>query len=135
MPIYHGRDGAIYASTSATGDRLATCSTMTAWTMDRCSRTGGRDQLRLDEPGGAAGLARAARDVRGVLEHGRNETVRRRHRPRTGCKLYLYPTRRVPSKYIACMAWLDASIETRVDGVTRVRGTYSAFGAGAVINL
>ena len=52
-----------------------------------------------------------------------------------GCKLYLYPTARVPSKYISTLAWLDASIETRVDGVTRVRGTYSAFGTQSVINL
>ena len=52
-----------------------------------------------------------------------------------GCKLYLYPTARAPSKYISCTAWLDASIETRVDGVSRVRGTWSAFGPGSVINL
>jgi len=49
--------------------------------------------------------------------------------------MYLYPTKRALSKYIACTAWLDASIETRVDGVTRVRGTYSAYGSNAVINL
>ena len=52
-----------------------------------------------------------------------------------GVKMYLYPTRRTPSKFVSCTAWLDASIETRVDGVTRVRGTYSAYGSDAVINL
>jgi hypothetical protein len=52
-----------------------------------------------------------------------------------GVKMYLYPTRRAPSKYIACTAWLDASLETRVDGPVRVRGTWSAFGTGSTINL
>ena len=52
-----------------------------------------------------------------------------------GCKAIFYPTKRVPSKYVSCTAWLDASIETRVDGMTRVRGTWSAYGAGSVINL
>ena len=41
----------------------------------------------------------------------------------------------MPAKYVSCTAWLDASIETRVDGVTRVRGTYSAYGSDALINL
>jgi len=29
--------------------------------------------------------------------------------------MYLYPTKRAPSKYVSCTAWLDASIETRVE--------------------
>jgi hypothetical protein len=47
----------------------------------------------------------------------------------------LSPTKRAPSKYIACTAWLDASLETRVDQATRVRGNWSAYGTGSVINL
>jgi hypothetical protein len=52
-----------------------------------------------------------------------------------GVKMYLYPSKRIPSKYIACTAWLDASMEARVDGVARVRGTWSAFGPVSVVNL
>jgi len=49
--------------------------------------------------------------------------------------MYLYPTKRAVSKYIACTAWLDASMETRVDQATRVRGNWAAYGTGSVINL
>src|SRR4030095_14176232 len=133
MPLYHGRDAAIYISTSATttaGPLLR----MTAWTSDQSTeRTDvtNFDSTTQEEVQGWPAL-------RGTFEGYWNSDETKlfsASRSADGLKMYLYPTRRAPSKYISCVAWLDASIETRVDGVTRVRGTYSAYGSGSVINL
>jgi hypothetical protein len=133
VPLYHGRDAAIYISTSATGtaSRLLT---MTAWTMDRSTArvdVTNFDSVNQEELQGWPAL-------RGTFEGYWNSDEAKLFAASTsadGVKMYLYPTARVPAKYIACTAWLDASIETRVDGATRVRGTYSAYGTGAVISL
>ena len=110
--------------------------TMTAWTMDRSTERMDVTNFDSIEPGGDAGLAGAPRDVRGLLEHGRDQAVRRRHQSPNGVQGHLLPhPPGCPPSTSPCTAWLDASIETRVDGVTRVRGTYSAYGSDAVINL
>ena len=133
MPVYHGRDAAIYISTSATGT-ASNLLTMTAWTMDRSTARvdiTNFDSTNQEELQGWPAL-------RGTFEGWWNSDEAKLFTASTsadGVKMYLYPTKRVPSKYVSCTAWLDASIETRVDGVSRVRGTYSAFGPGAVINL
>ena len=133
MPVYHGRDAALYISTSATGT-ASNLLTMTAWTMDRSTArvdVTNFDSINQEELQGWPAL-------RGTFEGFWNSDETKLFAASTsadGIKMYLYPTRRVPSKYISCTAWLDASIETRVDAATRVRGTYSAFGTGAVINL
>jgi hypothetical protein len=133
MPLYHGRDAAIYVSTSATGtaSRLLT---MTAWTMDRSTDrvdVTNFDSINQEELQGWPAL-------RGTFEGYWNSDETKLFAAANsadGIKMYLYPTARVPSKYVACTAWLDASVETRVDGATRVRGSYSAFGPGSVVNL
>ena len=133
MPIYHGRDGAIYISTSASGT-ASNLMTMTAWTMDRSSErvdVTNFDSVNQEEMQGWPAL-------RGTFEGYWNSDETKLFAAATsvdGCKAIFYPTKRVPSKYVSCTAWLDASIETRVDGMTRVRGTWSAYGAGSVINL
>ena len=133
MAVYHGRDGAIYISTTATGTP-SNLLTMTAWTMDRSTArvdVTNFDSINQEELQGWPAL-------RGTFEGYWNTDETKLFAASTsadGVKLYLYPTRRVPSKYISTLAWLDASIETRVDGVTRVRGTYSSFGNQATLNL
>jgi hypothetical protein len=107
---------------------------MTAWTMDRSTErvdVTNFDSTNQEELQGWPAL-------RGTFEGYWNSDETKLFTAANspdGVKMYLYPTRRVPAKYVAATAWLDASIETRVDGATRVRGTYSAFGPGAVINL
>ena len=133
MPLYHGRDAAIYISTSATGT-ASPLLTMTAWTMDRSTArvdVTNFDSVNQEELQGWPAL-------RGTFEGYWNSDETKLFTAATsadGLKMYLYPTKRTPSKFVSCTAWLDASIETRVDGVTRVRGTYSAYGSGAQINL
>ena len=133
MPVYHGRDAAIYISTSAAGT-AAPLLTMTAWTMDRSTARvdiTNFDSVNQEELQGWPAL-------RGTFEGFWNSDETKLFAASTsvdGVKMYLYPTKRAPAKYVACTAWLDASTETRVDGVSRVRGTYSAFGSGSVINL
>jgi hypothetical protein len=133
VPVYHGRDAALYISTSATGT-ASNLLTMTAWTMDRSTArvdVTNFDSINQEELQGWPAL-------RGTFEGLWNSDETKLFTASTsadGIKMYLYPTKRVPSKYISCTAWLDASIEVRVDAATRVRGTFSAFGTGAVINL
>lgn len=133
MAIYHGRDGKIYISTTATGTPSPLL-TMTAWTMDRSTErvdVTNFDSINQEELQGWPAL-------RGTFEGYWNNSETKLFAGATsanGVKAIFYPTARVPSSYVSCTAWLDASIETRVDGVTRVRGTYSAYGSDAVINL
>jgi hypothetical protein len=133
VPIYHGRDAAVYISTTAAGT-AAPLLTLTAWTMDRSTNrvdVTNFDSTNQEELQGWPSL-------RGTFEGFWNDTETKLFAATNsadGVKFYGYPTRRAPSKYVACTAWLDASTETRVDGATRVRGTWSAFGPGAVINL
>ena len=133
MPIYHGRDGAIYISTTATGTPSPLL-TMTAWTMDRSTArvdVTNFDSINQEELQGWPAL-------RGTFEGYWNTDETKLFSAATspnGVKAIFYPTKRMPAKYVSCTAWLDASIETRVDGVTRVRGTYSAYGSDALINL
>lgn len=131
--IYHGRDGALYLSTSGT-TTASPVLTLTSWSADRSTDrvdVTNFDSVNKEEMQGWPAL-------RGNYEGYWNTDETKLFAASTsgdGIKLYLYPTRRVPSKYISCTAWLDASIETRVDGVTRVRGTYSAFGNQTTLNL
>ena len=133
MPLYHGRDGAVYISTTGTGT-ASPALTLTAWTADRSTAridVTNFDSVNQEELQGWPAL-------RGTFEGYWNTDETKLFAASTsadGIKLYLYPTKRVVSKYISTRAWLDASIETRVDGVTRVRGTYSSFGNEATLNL
>ena len=133
MPMYHGRDAAIYISTSASGT-ASNLLTMTAWTMDRSTDrvdVTNFDSVNQEQLQGWPAL-------QGTFEGFWNSDESKLFTAATsadGVKMYLYPSKRVPSKFVATTAWLDASMEVRVDGVNRVRGTWSAFGSGAVINL
>jgi len=46
-----------------------------------------------------------------------------------GCKLYLYPTKNVPTKYWYGPAWLDASIEVDIAGAITIEGNFNANGS------
>lgn len=108
--------------------------TMTAWTMDRSTErvdVTNFDSTNQEEIQGWPAL-------RGTFEGYWNTDESKLFAAAAsadGVKMYLYPTRRAPSKFIGCTAWLDASLESRVDGAVRVRGTWSAFGPGSTINL
>ena len=133
MAVYHGRDAAVYISTSASGT-AGPLLTLTAWTMDRSTARvdiTNFDSISQEELRGWPAL-------RGTFEGFWNSDETKLFTATNspdGVKFYGYPTRRVPSKFVGCIAWLDASTETRVDGATRVRGTWSAFGTNSVINL
>jgi len=120
-------------STTATGTP-SNLLTATAWTMDRSTERidiTNFDSINQEELQGWPAL-------KGTFEALWNSDESKLFTAATspnGVKAIFYPTRRMPSKYVSCTAWLDASIETRVDGVTRVRGTYSAYGSDAIINL
>lgn len=133
MTVYMGRDSAVYISTSLSGT-AGPLLTLTAWTMDRAADridVTNFDSTNQEELQGWPAL-------RGTFEGYWNTDESKLFTAATsqdGIKFYGYPTRRAPSKFVGCTAWLDASFETRVDGAIRVRGTWSAFGAGSVINL
>ena len=133
MPLYHARDAAIYISTSLSGT-ASNLLTMTAWTVDRAAEridVTNFDSTNQEELQGWPAL-------RGTFEGYWNSDETKLFaaaQSADGVKMYLYPSKRVPSKFIGCTAWLDASMEARVDGAARVRGTWSAFGSGAQINL
>lgn len=131
--LYHGRDGAVYVSTSASGT-ASNLMTMTAWTVDRS--TDRVDVTNFDST--TQEQLQGWPALQGTFEGYWNTDESKLFAAAAsadGVKMYLYPTRRAPSKFIGCTAWLDASLETRVDGAVRVRGTWSAFGPGSVINL
>lgn len=133
MPLYHGRDAAIYISTSATST-AGPLLTMTAWTMDRS--TDRVDVTNFDSTNQEQLQGWPA--LQGTFEGFWNSDETKLFAATTsvdGVKMYLYPSKRIPSKFVGTIAWLDASMEVRVDGVNRVRGTWSAYGSQSVINL
>ena len=133
MAVYHARDAQILISTTAAGT-ASNLLTQTEWTADRATERVDAttfDSTNQEELQGWPAL----RGTFGGLWNSDEAKLFAATTSVDGVKMYLYPTRRVPSKYIACTAWLDASIEARVDGLARVRGTWSAFGPGSVVNL
>ena len=133
MAIYHGRDGAMYLGVGLAGTPSPVL-TLTAWSMDRSTErvdVTNFDSTNQEELQGWPAL-------RGSYEGWWNSSETKLFAAADspdGNKAIFYPSKRIPSKYVSCTAWVDASMETRVDGAVRVRGTWSAFGAGAVINL
>jgi hypothetical protein len=107
---------------------------MTAWTMDRTTpmvEITNFDSVNQEQLQGWPAL-------RGTFEGFWNSDETKLFAATTspnGIYMFLYPSKRIPSKYVSCTAWLDASMEVRVDQATRVRGNWSAFGTSSVINL
>lgn len=133
MALYQARDAAIYISTTAEGT-AAPLLTMTAWTLDMtASRI---DVTNFDSPNQEEMTGWPARrgTFEGFWNSSEDKLFAAANSP-NGVKMYLYPTRRVPSKYASGTAWLDASMEARVDGVNQVRGTFSAAGGIFTVNL
>ena len=126
MPKYAGKDGVVYMSTSASGTATVIC--LSKWSLDMATEkietTSFCDSNRTyvasmkDLTGTLSGFWDAADDKLFLAA----DSV-------DGCKLYLYPTKNVPTKYWYGPAWLDASIEVDIAGAITIEGNFNANGS------
>lgn len=127
MAVYSGRKGVVYMSTSGTG-AASNVLNLTSWTLDQTQDT--QEVTSFGDPNRTyvVGL----RDVKGEIEGYWNDAEDKPFQASEsadGVKLYLYPTADAPSKYWYGPAWVDASIDTKVDGPVKVKLSFSANGA------
>lgn len=127
MSVYAGRKGMVYLSTTAAGAASAVLS-LTQWTLDQTT-----DKIPVTAFGDAnKTYVQGLKDVTGAFSGFFNDAETK---PFTaadsadGCKLYLYPSTDAPTIYWYGPAWLDASIETTVDGAITLSGNFAANGA------
>jgi hypothetical protein len=127
MAKYHGQGGRVYLSTSASGTAIAAVG-LSSWSLDsptdRVEVTSFEDvnktyvQGKKDISGEFSGFWDNADDA---LFDGADSA--------DGVKLYLYPSKDVPTVYFYGPAWLDSSIECGVDGAITISGSFQANGA------
>jgi len=126
MAVYAGRKGAVYISTSGSGNASLQLQ-LTQWSIDRST-----DRFEVTSFGDVnKTYVQGLPDVSGSLSGFWNDTDEKLFEAATsadGCKMYLYPSLDAPSKYWYGPAWLDASMEVDVNGVVRVTGRFAANG-------
>lgn len=127
MSVYHTRDGAIYISSSGTGD-ASLLAKMTEWTLDM--PTDRIDVTNFDSTNKE--WVQGWGDRRGTLAglwDNTEDKLFQAAESADGCKLYLYPSRRVMSKYFYGPAWVDANVRANVNEAGRIGASFAANGA------
>lgn len=129
MAVYAGRNGVVYLSTTGSGTATNVIK-LNQWTINRTA-----DKIEVTSFGDAnktyvLGLP----DLQGTLSGFWDDTE---SKPFTaaasssGCKLYLYPSADIPTKFWSGPAWLDISVDTSVSGAITLSGSFAANGSWA----
>lgn len=126
MAKYSGRKGAVYLSTSGSGTATAVIG-LTNWSLDR-----GTDRQESTSFGDVnKTYLQGLPDISGTFEGFWDDTEAKifgAADSADGSKLYLYPSLDAPSKYWYGPAWIDASMETDVNDIVKISGSFSANG-------
>lgn len=127
MAVYAGRKGVVYLSTTGSGAATNVLK-LTNWTLDQST-----DKIEVTAFGDPnKTYVQGLKDVKGTIKGFFDDTETK---PFTaadstdGCKLYLYPSADVPSKYWYGPAWLDTSVDTGVADAVAISGSFAANGA------
>lgn len=127
MAVYSGRRGVVYSSTTGTG-AASNVLNLTSWTLDMTQDTQEVTSFGDTNRTYVVGL----RDTQGEIEGYWNDAEDKPFagaESTDGVKLYLYPTADAPSKYFYGPAWVDVSIDTKVDGPVKIKMSFKANGA------
>jgi len=126
MPKYAGKDGVVYMSTTASGTATVIC--LSKWSLDanteKIETTSFCDANRVYIPT----LKATAGTLSGFWDAADDKLFQAADSV-DGCKLYLYPTKNIPTKYWYGPAWLDYTIEVDVQGAVTMEGSFSAAGS------
>jgi hypothetical protein len=126
MPKYAGKDGVIYMSTSQATEATVIC--LSKWSlnqdMEMIETTSFCDSNRTF----TAGMKNTAGSLSGFYDAADDKLFVAVDSP-SGVKLYLYPTKNVPTKYWYGPAFVTASIEVDVQGAITIEGSFSALGS------
>jgi hypothetical protein len=130
VPVYHGKAGVVYVSTTGTGTATSVVS-QTAWTLDLST-----DLVETTSFGDSnKTYVQGLRNIQGTLSGFWNDLESKLFTGSTstdGVKLYLYPASTAPSKYAYGPAWLSVTMETGVADAPTVNSSFSANGAWGV---
>lgn len=126
MARYHGKKGALYMSTSASGTAV------TVVAMNRWSLSMPTDKAEVSAFGDlnkqyVQGLADVSGQVSGWWDD-TSDQLYDASRSTDGVKMYLYPSSDAPSKYWYGLAWVDFSIEVTNTGGVSISGSFVAAG-------
>ena len=125
MSVSSGRSGVVYIAIEA-GTGVATNTVnLNAWTINRAT-----DKIEVTSFGDTnKTYVQGLPDVQGTFGGFWNDSETKIFAgasSTTGVKLYLYPDSTKTTKYAYGTAWLDASIETPVNGAVTISGTFAA---------
>lgn len=126
MSAHAGRTGAVYLAIESVTGVATTTIKLSAWTLNRATDTYDVTSFNDTNKTYVQGLP----DLKGTLTGFWDDTETKPFAgaiSSTGVKLYLYPDIvNSPTKYAYGTAWLNASIETPVQGAVKLTGNFVA---------
>jgi hypothetical protein len=126
MGVYSGKRGAVYISTSGSGEASPVIK-LTNWTLDMTT-----DKLDVTSfQDGNKTYVQSWKDSKGTFKGHWDDTEDKMWDgadSADGVKVYLYPSTDAVTKYFYGPAWLDVSMEVDVNGTVSISGNFSANG-------
>ena len=124
MAVYPGRNAVIYMSTTGSGSASSVLH-LNKWSLNRAT-----DKIEVTSFGDSnktyvQGLA----DLKGSFEGFWDDTETKPFTAASsadGCKIYLYPSSSITTKYLYGTAWLDCSIDCGVSTAVTISGSFAA---------
>jgi hypothetical protein len=127
MARYAGTRGLVYISTSLSG-AAASVGQLTKWALDQSTDKldvtcfGDTNKVYVQSWGAFKGT------FNGFWSDA-DDTIFSAADSATGCNIYLYPSAAAITKYWYGPAFLDASVDTDVNGTVNISGSFSAAGS------
>lgn len=126
MAVYHGRNGAVYLS--STGSAAPSNLLKQAnWTLDMSTQKIDVTNFDSTNQEFIQGWPNRSGTIAGFWDNTEDKPFAGADSA-DGVNLYLYPSKNAASKYFYGPAWIDSSIEVPVDGAVRVRMNFSPRG-------
>lgn len=128
MSAHSGRTGVVYIAIEGSTGVATNAIKLNAWTINRAT-----DKFEVTSFGDAnKTYVQGLPDVQGTISGFWDDTETKPFgaaASSTAAKLYLYPDSTVPTKYAYGTAWVDASIETPVNGPVTLSMNFAAQGS------
>jgi hypothetical protein len=124
MAVYPGRNAVVYLSTTASGT-ASNVLHLNKWSLNRQT-----DKIEVTSFGDTnKTYVQGLPDLKGSFEGFWDDTETKPFTAAAssdGCKIYLYPSSNITTKYLYGTAWLDCSIDTSVSGAVTLKGDFAA---------
>jgi hypothetical protein len=127
MAVYAGRKGVVYLSTTGSGAATNVIK-LNTWTVNKTT-----DKIEVTACGDAnKTYVQGLPDLQGTIGGFWDDTESKPFTAASssdGCKLYLYPSSDITTKYFYGPAWLDVSMDTNVAGAVTISANFAANGS------